>query len=121
MRHFFENGVVQNHLYRTGQIDNAGRVIDLDRNKSKLHIIEKEFDKAEKKELRRQRDEEEMRRRVQLKRHQALERARREERLIRMKEDRKIRREIVLAIGEATGLVIPKQGGGKLVKTKAKR
>ena len=55
----------------------------------------------------------EMRRRVQLKRHAALERARREERLIRMKEDRKIRQEIVLAIGEATGLVVPGEGGGK--------
>ena len=43
MRHFFENSVVQSHLYRTGQIDKAGRVIDLDLNKSKLQIIEKEF------------------------------------------------------------------------------
>lgn len=60
MRHFFENSVVQSHLYRTGQIDKAGRVIDLDKNASKLHIIEKEFQNAERAEGRRQRDEEEV-------------------------------------------------------------
>lgn len=88
MRHFFENSVVQSHLYRSGQIDKAGRVIDLDKNKSKLHIIEKEFQSAERAEEMRQREEEEMRRRVQLKRHQALDKARKEEKLIRIKEDR---------------------------------
>ena len=36
MRHFFENSVIQSHLYRSGQIDKAGRVIDLDKNKSKV-------------------------------------------------------------------------------------
>ena len=107
MRHFFENGVVQSHLYRTGQIDKAGRVIDLDLNKSKLQIIEKEFANAEKAEQMRQREEEEMRRRVQLKRHQALDKARKEEKLIRIKEDRKIRQEIVLATREAQGLIVP--------------
>jgi hypothetical protein len=107
MRHFFENSIVQSHLYRTGQIDKAGRVIDLDRNKSKLCIIEKEFSHAEAMEEIRQRDEAEMRRRVQLKRAQALEKARKEERLIRMKADRKIRQEIVLATREAMGLLVP--------------
>jgi len=43
MRHYFENRSVQKHLYNTGQIDRAGRVIDLERNKSKFHIIEQEF------------------------------------------------------------------------------
>ena len=43
MRHYFENRAVQTHLYATGQIDKAGRVIDLERNKSKFHIIEQEF------------------------------------------------------------------------------
>ena len=81
MRHFFENSTVQAHLYRTGQIDRAGRVIDLDKNKSKLHIIEKEFDHAEREEELRQREEMEMRRRVQLKRHQALDKARKEEKV----------------------------------------
>ncbi|GMI48531.1 hypothetical protein TrCOL_g5183 [Triparma columacea] len=119
MRHFFENSVVQSHLYRSGQIDKAGRVIDLDKNKSKLHIIEKEFQSAERAEEMRQREEEEMRRRVQLKRHQALDKARKEEKLIRIKEDRKIRQEIVLATREAQGLTsLPSPGKKKTTKKK---
>mmetsp|Transcript_40861 Transcript_40861/g.52668 ORF Transcript_40861/g.52668 Transcript_40861/m.52668 type:complete len:110 (-) Transcript_40861:267-596(-) len=67
MRHFFENRVVQKHLQRTGQIDMGGRVIDLERNKGKLHIIEQEFKAAEKIETWRQKEEEDMRYRVQQK------------------------------------------------------
>ena len=96
-------------------------VIDLDRNASKLHIIEKEFQNAERAEESRQKEEGEMRRRVQLKRNQALQKARREEKLIRMKEDRKIRQEIVLATREAQGLLVPSPSmGGKKKGTKKK-
>ena len=87
------------------QIDASGRVIDLDANASRLHIIEKEFVFAERQAFNRLGEEEEMRRRVQLKRHQALDKARREEKLVRMKEDRTIRRDIVQATREAMGLV----------------
>jgi hypothetical protein len=61
MRHFFESKNNQFFLYRTGQIDSNGRVIDLDRNKSKLFILEREFKEAEKIEERRQKEEMEMR------------------------------------------------------------
>lgn len=61
MRHYFQNRAVQSHLYKTGQIDKSGRVIDFERNKSKLHIIEQEFKAAEKVEFWRKREEEEMR------------------------------------------------------------
>ena len=97
MRHYFENRAVQAHLYSTGQIDKSGRVIDLERNKSKFHIIEQEFKAAEKLEYWRKKEEDEMRHRVQRKRHDALARARRQEKLLKMKEDRKIRQEIVRA------------------------
>jgi hypothetical protein len=60
-------------------------------NKAKLSIIEQEFSHAEKSEYWRQKEEEEMRRRVQLKRHQMLDQVRRDDKLIKMKEDRKIR------------------------------
>ncbi len=93
----------------------------MDKNKSKLHIIEKEFDHAARNEEMRQKEEAEMRRRVQLKRHQALEKARKAEKLIRMKEDRKIRQEIVLATREAQGLLIPSPSTKKLVKKKTKK
>lgn len=204
LRHFFENRNVQTHLYKTGlvsvrwavgwtfgcacsscdvsccvwQIDRGGRIIDLDRNKAKLAIIEQEFTNAQKEEEARLREEEEMRvcchslvtlscdslvclsrvsllspsvdlasplssplshthllclhllhllprlhpplthcllpplynaapprsatpcvtlpqRRVQKKRHEALEKARRQEKMLKMKEDRRIQKEIV--------------------------
>jgi hypothetical protein len=61
MRHFFENKHNQALLYKTGQIDSHGRVIDYEKNKSKLHILEREFKEAEKVEEKRQQEEKEMR------------------------------------------------------------
>jgi hypothetical protein len=61
MRHYFENPRVQKLLYETGQIDKHGRVIDLDKNKAKLKILDREFQKAEQLEQQRLKDEEEMR------------------------------------------------------------
>jgi hypothetical protein len=43
------------------KIDRNGRVIDLEKNKGKLHIIEQEFKAAERIEFWRQKEEEEMR------------------------------------------------------------
>jgi len=75
MRHYFQNRSVQTHLYHTGkdegaldpppvnagQIDRAGRVIELEKNKSKLHIIEQEFKAAERNEFWRKKEEDDMR------------------------------------------------------------
>ena len=61
MRHFFESKINQNLLYKTGQIDSHGRVIDYEKNKSKLHILEREFKEAERVEEKRQLEEKEMR------------------------------------------------------------
>ena len=61
MRHYFENKKIQKHLYLTGQIDRHGRVIDLQKNKSKVIILEREFKEAEKVEERRMKEEMEMR------------------------------------------------------------
>lgn len=79
----------------TLQIDREGRIIDLEKNKAKLSIIEQEFKNAEAEEMARLREEDEMRKRVQKKRHEALDKARVAERMVKMKEDRQIRREIV--------------------------
>ena len=54
MRHYFESQHVQGLLFSTGQIDKHGRVIDLDRQKSKLNILSREFLIAQKTEERRQ-------------------------------------------------------------------
>eukprot|EP00904_Undaria_pinnatifida_P003255 jgi/Undpi1/12930/HiC_scaffold_7.g02596.m1 len=103
MRHFFETPSVQEHLLKTGQIDLNGRVIDIQKQKGKLHIIEQEFKQAERIEYWRQKEERDMRERVQKKRALALERARKEDTVMRLHEDRKIRQEIVRACLEAQG------------------
>ena len=97
LKHFFENRTVQTHLYETGLIDANGRVIDTEKNKSKLFIIEQEFKNAEKAEYWRKKEEEEMRRRVRLKRQETIELARRMERLRKIKEDREIQKQIAHA------------------------
>lgn len=61
MRHFFENKGVQDHLFKSGLIDHHGRVINLDKNKSKILILEREFREAQKVEERRMKEEAEMR------------------------------------------------------------
>ena len=102
LRHYFENGKLQGHLYQVGLIDQSGRVIDVEKHKGKIAIIEQEFKHAEKSEYLRQKEEDDMRRRVQLKRHAALNEARREERIMKIKEERLIRQEIVAASREYT-------------------
>jgi len=83
------------------QVDKTGRVIDADRHKGKLHIIEQEFANVEREEEERRKEEEEIRRRVRVKRHEAIERAQQLERLNKIREDRRIRSEIVrIARGE---------------------
>jgi hypothetical protein len=61
MRHYFENPNVQRLLYESGQIDRHGRVINMEKNKSKLKILEREFRDAERMEERRLKEEMEMR------------------------------------------------------------
>eukprot|EP00939_MAST-03C_sp_MAST-3C-sp1_P004151 g4151.t1 len=95
LRHHFENKHRQKMLHKMGMIDPSGRVIDLEKNRAKLAIVEQEFKQAEKAEYMRKKEEQEMRRRVQKKRYEALEKARLAEKLRKMKEDRRIRREIL--------------------------
>ena len=59
--------------------------MNLEKNKSKLQVIQHEFTQAEKLEYWRQKEEAEMRERVQKKRFEALERMKRQERIMRMR------------------------------------
>jgi hypothetical protein len=61
MRHYFENRGLQSLLYTTGQIDKHGRVIDSNKSKSKINILEREFKTAQRIEARRQQEEQDMR------------------------------------------------------------
>ncbi|CAK4826044.1 unnamed protein product [Aphanomyces euteiches] len=111
LRHFFENRKLQQHLFDVGLIDKAGRVIDPDKHKGKLAILQQEFKLAEKSELMKQREEEEIRRRVQLRRHAALNEARKEEKIKRIKDDRKLTKQIVAAAREYSTSSSPTSSG----------
>lgn len=103
MRHFFENEHTQRLLYNSGQIDKHGRVIDLEKNKSKLFILEKEFEAAEMIEEKRQKEELEMRYRVQKKRFNELERQKKLDVLNSLKAERELSNEIVATLRQSTG------------------
>ena len=109
MRHFFENDKTQRHLYNLGLIDNTGRVIDQAKSTTKLNIIMHEFKQAERLEYLRQREEEAMRVRVQKKRLEALEKMKRIENIRRIREDCKIRNEILAAIRSSQPVPKPAQ------------
>lgn len=102
MRHYFENPNVQRLLYNTGQIDSNGRVINLHKNKTKLHILEREFKEAEIAEMRKLKEEEEMRHRVQRKRFQQLEEIQRQDMMARLKSDRTLSKQILGTIKAST-------------------
>lgn len=107
MRHFFENRKVQRILYESGQIDKHGRVVDEVKAKPKIHILEREFREAEKIEERRQKEELEMRYRVQRKRFEELERMRKEEILAKLKMDRELSKEIISTMRASTSSTSP--------------
>jgi hypothetical protein len=114
MRHYFENKKIQQLLYRTGQIDRHGRIIDPQKNKSKVNILEREFKEAERVEQLRLKEEIEMRYRVQRKRFNDLEATRRESILMKVKQDRDLSKEIISTIKAATAYSPPqsKSRGG---------
>ena len=79
-----------------------GKAIHLDgKNKSKLFIIENEFKRAEKKERDRQKEEKDLRNRIQKEKFNKLEQAMRIERVKRIKEGQIIQKEIVQTTREA--------------------
>ena len=96
-------------LYNTGQIDRHGRVIDLKRNAGKIAVLEREFKEAEKVEERRYREEMEMRYRVQKKRFDELERTRKDDVLMKLKQDHELSKEILGAMKGGTKKVVLKK------------
>eukprot|EP01083_Nonionella_stella_P033252 91042_1 len=105
MQQFFDNPHLQKHLWRTGQIDRAGIVIDTKKNKSKLQIIENEFKRAEEMEEKMQQEEEEVRRAVRKQKLNEIEKLRRAKRVLMIKEDRKVKQDLNSATKEALGII----------------
>ena len=107
MRHYFENKKVQKLLYETGQIDKYGRVIDLEKVRSRINILEREFKEAESVEEGLQREELQMRYRIQRKRFNELEKTRHADILQKLKLERDLSREILTTMRAATGSTTP--------------
>lgn len=105
MRHYFDHPAVQKHLWHTGQIDRSGRVIDLDKNKSKLRVIENEFNRAEQVEYLRQKEEADARLMGRNRRINDLRDKQTDRRAQQIKEEHQIRNEIDQATKEALGLL----------------
>mmetsp|Transcript_99727 Transcript_99727/g.171769 ORF Transcript_99727/g.171769 Transcript_99727/m.171769 type:complete len:284 (-) Transcript_99727:219-1070(-) len=72
LRSHFENKRVRKTLFEAGLIDQEGRILETERQKGKLFIIEQEFAQAEKEELRRQQFDDYERQRVEMKKIQKL-------------------------------------------------
>ena len=72
LRSHFENKRVRKTLFEAGLIDKEGRILETERQKGKLFIIEQEFAQAEKEELRRQQFDDFERQRVEMKKIQKL-------------------------------------------------
>ena len=102
MCHYFENRNIQQHLMRTGQIDRTGRVLEMDKNKYKLNILYKEFQRAEEEEKKRQAEEEEMRYRIHRKRIAELEKSRKELLISKLKKEKDFTRTILQTLRPQT-------------------
>uniref|UniRef100_A0A7S0V180 Uncharacterized protein n=1 Tax=Hemiselmis tepida TaxID=464990 RepID=A0A7S0V180_9CRYP len=101
LRQHFESRGVQRFLQQKGWVDKQGRIIDLDKYRSKLNIIEQEFRYAEKTEFWRLKEEDQMRRDIQIKRERALQEAKRQDRARAIKEENRIRKGIILVARNA--------------------
>lgn len=97
LRQYFESPNTIKYLHRIGFVDHSGHIVDLDKNKAKVAIIEQEFKYAEKAESLRLREEEAARRMVQMRRHHALKEAQKHEKVRRLKEENRIRQELIRA------------------------
>lgn len=104
LRQYFQSRNVQLFLHSMGWIDSEGRIMDLDKHKSKLAIIEQEFRAAEKMEQWRLQEENEMRRVIFLKRQRAFEEAKRADRQAKMKQERGLRQHLNKALSVARAL-----------------
>jgi hypothetical protein len=94
MRRYFENESVQAHLLQTGQIDPFGHILSLDKQRSRLRVIENEIARAERLEQRLRKEEDHARHLVQYERCRDIERRRDLESVARRREEKKIKLEL---------------------------
>eukprot|EP01084_Bolivina_argentea_P187239 322572_1 len=73
LRHHFDSPSVRGHLHQSGLIDKTGRILEVDQNSGKLHIIEQELLKADVDEAKKQRDNETERYKLDQRKKQAVQ------------------------------------------------
>lgn len=94
MKHYFENENVQTHLLQTGQIDSFGRIISLDKQRTRLRVIENEIARAEQFQKKLQKEEDRVRQSIQHERTRDIERRRYLEIVARRREEKQLRLEL---------------------------
>ena len=77
MRYYFESPTVQEHLLETGQVDECGRILDRERRRSRLHVVESEIARAERRQRSLEREEDHARSLVRQERFRDIDRRRR--------------------------------------------
>eukprot|EP00956_Cyclotella_meneghiniana_P005503 scaffold7033_cov86-Cyclotella_meneghiniana.AAC.4 len=103
MRNYFENESIQNHLVKTGLINQYGRITSIDRQRTRLRVIENEIARTEKMNDMLQKEEEHVRHLVQLERAREIERQRDLECVARRREEKKRKAELDQAERELLG------------------
>mmetsp|Transcript_14929 Transcript_14929/g.31713 ORF Transcript_14929/g.31713 Transcript_14929/m.31713 type:complete len:155 (-) Transcript_14929:236-700(-) len=103
MRNFFESEPVQKLLLDTGQVDPFGRIISLEKHRSRLRIIENEIERAERLQRVMEKDEDDARYLVRQERFGSIERKRRLEGVERRKSETKMQLELTRVEREVLG------------------
>ena len=103
MRHYFENESIQNHLVKTGLINQFGRIISIDKQRTRLRVVENEIARTEKMNDMLQKEEGHVRLLVQLERARGIERQRDLECVARRREEKKRKVELDQAERELLG------------------
>ena len=106
MCHYFESRNLQSHLLKTGQIDLTGRVVEHDKTRFKLTVLEKEFKRADAEEAKQRAEEEEMRYRIQRKRIAELEKTRKEVLISKLRKEKEFAK-IILQTSRPSTSVSP--------------
>jgi len=94
MRNYFESQSVQKHLLESGQVDHFGRIVNLEKQRSRLRTIENEIERAERIQQLVDKDEGDVRYLVRKERFRVIDQNRRLENVERQKSERMMQMEL---------------------------
>lgn len=103
MRKYFESESIQKLLVESGQLDHFGRIVCLEKHRSRLHIIENEIERADRIQRVLEKDEEDARYLIRKERIRLIDQKRRLENLERRKSEMKMHMELTRVEREVLG------------------